>query len=61
MRYPNQLAKYPRAGHDPYPARVNSITQLVSQVTPASSENACSHLGVGDVTRHVSNEWPGRS
>jgi hypothetical protein len=55
------MAKYQTAGDDPYPARVNSITQLVSQVTPASSENACFHLGVGDVTRHVSNEWPGRS
>ena len=33
------------------PAGVKSITQFVSQVSPPSSEKACSQRGVGVVTR----------
>src|SRR4029453_14505596 len=36
--------------HPSSSARVKSITQFVSQVLPPSSENACSHRGVGVVT-----------
>ena len=37
------------AAHSSSP-RVKSMTQFVSHVSPPSSENACSHRGVGVVT-----------
>ncbi len=45
----------------PHPTRVKSITQFVSHVLPPSSENACSHRGVGVVTPdHVKRTRIGR-